>query len=187
MVKRANKIAGLLMRTITHKAVSIMIPLFKALVRPILEYGNVVWSPYLKKHINEIESVQRRFTKKIIGLSDLEYEDRLRKLRLPSLEYRRLQGDMIEVYKILQNIYDPCTTKTLLTLSGNEITRGHKYKLTKIFTNTRSYQKFFTIRVTNLWNKLPPEIVSASSLNTFKNLLDNHMKYQMYSTNLTEL
>ena len=131
--------------------------------------------------------MQRRFTKRVIGLSNLDYEERLRKIKLPSLEYRRLRGDMIEVYKIVHKIYDPCTTQTLLTPSGEDITRGHKYKLTKTFTNMRSYQKFFTSRVTNEWNKLPPEAVSASSLNAFKHLLDNHMEKHWYSTELSEL
>ena len=63
-----------------------------------------------------IETIQRRFTKRISGCKDLSYEERLRHLGLPSLEYRRIRGNMIEVYKILHEIYDPGTTNTLLTL-----------------------------------------------------------------------
>ena len=169
VVKKANRISGLLMRTITYKTDAIMIPLYKALIRPILEYANPVWHPTLRKHINLIEGVQRRFTKKIIGCSSLDYEERLKELNLPSLEYRRVRGDLIEVYKILHHLYDPCTTQSLLTLSQQEITRRHEYKLTKKFTNTRLYQSFFTNRIINRWNKLPAEAVSASKLNAFKN------------------
>ena len=50
-----------------------MVPLFKSLVRPILEYGNAVWAPYKVKDKNQIESVQRHFTKVIIGMKDLDY------------------------------------------------------------------------------------------------------------------
>ena len=77
--------------------------LYVRLVRPHLEYVNPVWNPYLKKHIDMIENIQRRATKLpvIPGLSDLSYEDRLRRLKLPSLSYRRSRGDMIEVYKIM--------------------------------------------------------------------------------------
>ena len=84
VVKRANKISGLLKRTIVNKNKSIMAPLFKALVRPILEYGNAIWSPRLKKHTVSIENVQRHFTKCIVGIGGLSYEDRLRSLHLPS-------------------------------------------------------------------------------------------------------
>jgi hypothetical protein len=76
-VKKGNKICGLLVRTIENKSPDIMIPLFKSLVRPILEYGNVAWAPYLHKYIDLLEGVQRRFTKKVIGMSNLEYSDRL--------------------------------------------------------------------------------------------------------------
>ena len=183
-VKKANKIAGLLMRNITYKTPDIMIPLFKALIRPILEYGNPVWHPSLKKHVNLIEGVQRRYTKKIIGHADRSYEERLKSLKLPSLEYRRMRGDLIETYKILHHIYDPCTTKSLLTLSHNETTRGHDYKLTKISTNTRLFQAFFTNRVINHWNKLSTEAVNACSLNAFKNHLDKHFRNYVYSTEI---
>ena len=49
------------MKTITFKTKEIMAPLFKALVRLILEYGNVVWAPYKKKEIDAIESIQRHY------------------------------------------------------------------------------------------------------------------------------
>ena len=56
---------------------------FKA--RPHLEYANPVWNSYLKKHIDMIENVQRRATKMVPGLADLTYEDRLKRLKLPTL------------------------------------------------------------------------------------------------------
>ena len=92
--------------------------LFRALVRPILEYAQSVWSPYLKKHIDMIENVQRRSTKVIPGFKNLTYEERLRKLKLPTLKYRRLRGDMIEVYKILHGTYDKRVTAELLNVSA---------------------------------------------------------------------
>ena len=109
-VKKANKIVGMISRYIDFKDKSVMVPLFKSLVRPILEYGNTVWSPSLKKHISLIEDVQRKFTRRINGMSGLEYENRLRILKLPSLEFRRKRGDMIETYKILHGCYDTVTT-----------------------------------------------------------------------------
>ena len=65
-------------RTITYKSIDIMVPLYKSLVRPILEYGNVVWSSYLRRNIDLIEGVQKFFTKKIIGVKGMDYEDRLK-------------------------------------------------------------------------------------------------------------
>ena len=99
----------------TYKSAEVMVPLFKALIRPILEYANPVWNPHQRKLINLIEQVQRNFTKAIIGMKKLEYEDRLKALKLPTLEYRRFRGDMIETFKICTGLYDPTTTDTLFT------------------------------------------------------------------------
>ena len=97
-VKKAKNICYMLMRSISYKCPEIMVPLYKSLVRPILEYGNVIWCPYKVKDIDFIEDVQRYYTKRIIGMSELSYEDRLMKLKLPSLAYRRVRGDMVEVF-----------------------------------------------------------------------------------------
>ena len=93
---------GLLVHTITYKSRDIiMIPLYKALVRPIIEYANPVWSPYSRDHIDLIEDIQHYFTKRIIGLKDVDYEGRLRILKLPSLEYRRVRGDLLRSTKFV--------------------------------------------------------------------------------------
>ena len=64
----------------------------KDFVKPQLEYAQSVWCPYLKKHIELIENVQRRSTKLISILKNLPYEERIRKLELSSLRFRRLKG-----------------------------------------------------------------------------------------------
>ena len=161
-----------------------MVPLFKTLVRPVLEYGNVVWSPYLQKNIQLIENVQRKFTKRMVGFSEIEYEERLKLLRLPSLEFRRLRGDMIETYKIVHGIYDSRTTSTLFTFKDDPRTRGHSLQISKVHTNTTRFLKFFTNRVINYWNYLPENIVKAGTVNAFKNALDLHWKEKVYAINL---
>ena len=159
-----------------------MVPLYKALVLPVLEYANCVWSPHYKKDILQLESIQRHFTKTIIGMKGLDYEERLCSLRLPSLVFRRVRGDMIEVYKIIHNLYDPKTTKSLLTLVPEDVphTRTNTLKLIKNRTNLIQYANFFTNRVTNIWNSLPCDIVNAESINSFKNKFDMHFKHNMY-------
>ena len=184
-VKRANKMVGMITHFIQYKNKEIMVPLFKSLVRPILEYGNVLWCPRLKRLKKLVEDVQRRFTKRIAGMKDLEYEDRLKLLKLPSLEFRRLRGDMIEVFKIMHGFYDAATTNHLLTLNQSSTTRGHNYKLTKTRTKTNLHAHFFTNRVINPWNNLPSNIVSAETINSFKNNLDKYWEHLMYSVDLT--
>ena len=75
--------------------------MYKAIVRPYLEYCKHAWSPYLRKNIDMLEKIQRRATKLITGQRDLSYEERLKECGLTTLETRRLKGDQIEVINIL--------------------------------------------------------------------------------------
>ena len=85
-------------RNITYKEKSLIIPLYKAIVRPHLE----AWSPYLRKDIDMLEKIQRRATKLIPGLRDLTYEERLNECGLTTLETRRLRRDQIEVFQNIE-------------------------------------------------------------------------------------
>ena len=91
----------------------IFLTLYKTLVRSHLDFSCAVWSPMQMKTIDLIEGVQRRATKQIPGFSNLSYPDRLKKLKLPTLSCRRVQNDMIEVYKIVTSIYDSNSTTCL--------------------------------------------------------------------------
>ena len=117
-------------------------------------------------------------------MTKLTYEERLKKLNLPSLAYRRVRGDLIETYKIVHNLYDPITTNTLFQFDNNNKTRSHKYKLLKPRLNTTVFQNFFTNRVITAWNNLPEEVVSAETLNVFKNRLDKHIHHYKFCTDV---
>ena len=144
-----------------------------ALVRPHLEYANSVWCPYRKKDIDAIENVQRRATKMLPNLSTLSYPDRLRKLKLPSLRFRRLRGDMIETFKILSGIYDERVTGEMFELTPRDsTTRGHQYKLVKRRCRLDQRKNYFTNRVVDTWNNLPESVVSAKTVKTFENRLN---------------
>ena len=182
-LKKARAMSGMIVRGISHKSKDIMIPLYKALVRPVIEYGNAVWCPFKRKLIDKIEKVQQHFTRCIIGMGGLSYSERLEALGLPSLEFRRVRGDIIEVYKILNNIYDPVTTSSLLTLADNSVTRAHSFKLLKPRVTTKHYQSFFSNRVINLWNSLPDFVVSSESVNMLKYHVDLILDEYKYCVN----
>ena len=126
-VNKANQIIGLIRRTFDYLDWKSFKQLYKALVRPHVEYGNAVWQPHKKKDIKMIENVQRRATRMLPGMKDVAYGDRLRKLNLPTLLYRRLRGDMIETYNIIHGVYDEEVTKNFLLLKpqSDRNTRGH--------------------------------------------------------------
>ena len=94
----------------------IFIPFCKSLIRSHFDYAMNIWSPNLCKFIDSIESVQRRATKIIPEIKNVSYPERLKYLNLPTLAYRRARGDMIEVFKIISNIYNSKSTEQLLSM-----------------------------------------------------------------------
>ena len=94
-VLSANKIMGIIKRTYSCKSKDNILNLYKSLVRPHLEYCCQAWRPYLQKDVDNIETVQRHMTKMIHELSQLNYEQRLCRTNLLSLEMCRLQADLI--------------------------------------------------------------------------------------------
>ena len=88
--------------------------LYKSLVRPIIEYGKAIWGPHYILDQQSIESVQRRFTKYLFNFNDLPYSERLSILGLLSLQYRRLRGDMILIYRMIYNRVSTQHMKVLL-------------------------------------------------------------------------
>ena len=90
-------------------------------MRSQLDYASSVWASYRKKHIDKIEQVQKRATKQIPEMKNLNYEERLRKLKLPTLGYRRVRGDMIEMYKIIKGKYDKDVITLVKTAEKSEV------------------------------------------------------------------
>ena len=181
-VKKAYSILGIINRNFKFLTTSTFILLYKSMVRSHLEYANCVWSPSRKIDIDNLEKVQKRATKMISCLKNMNYEDRLKKLNLPTLKYRRLRGDMIETYKIVTEKYDH-NSVVQFKRNENSCTRGNNFKLFQSSVNTNLRKYFFTNRIVNVWNSLPNNVVTAKNTNTFKNLLDKHWINQEFKFN----
>ena len=139
------------------------------MVRSHLDYCSSVWSPYIKKDIEALEKVQKRATKILPQLKHVNYSDRLKACKLPSLHYRRIRGDMIETYKIMTGKYDIDIAPSLVGVCAS-VTRGHSFSLQKIGQNM-IYVSFFSNRIVNIW-LLPSYVVSVVTVNCFKTRLD---------------
>ena len=124
----------------------------------MLEYASLAWIPFYRKDIDELENVQKRALK----LSIIPVES------VP-LEQRRLEADLCEVYKYLSGLNRNNPEHFFYHYSSN--LRGHSLKLRKMYSRTEIHKNVFTNRVGDHWNKLPEEIVTASSLKTFKKKL----------------
>ena len=146
-----------------------MLTLYKTMVRSKLEYCCPVWNPAGITDIQNLESVQRSFTNKISGCKDLHYWDRLKKLKLMSLQRRRERYCIVHVWKIF-NCEAPNDT-------GFEFQThprlGVKAKIPSLNKSAqlsvrKDYDNSFRVRAAQLWNLLPPELGVITSLDRFK-------------------
>ena len=103
-INSSKKFANWILRTFTSRNKDIIIFLFKTFVVPRLEYGCQVWSPFLKKDIIRVESLQKTITSKIEGLDGQNYHERLKSLKLYSMQRRRERYIMITMWKIYQGL-----------------------------------------------------------------------------------
>ena len=94
------KTRGWILKCFLSRDINSLIRGFITYVRPRLEYCTVAWNPSLRKDIESLEKVQRRFTKRLPGLRNLTYCQRLARLQLKSLELRRLRFDLIFICPI---------------------------------------------------------------------------------------
>ena len=174
-IKKANAIMGIIRRSFSFLDCALFKKLYVSFVRPHLEYAQVVWAPHLRKHIDMIENVQCRATKSVDGLSDLEYSDRLRRLNLPTMLYRRARGDLIEMYKHF-HVYDENTLSSSFQ-PRHRSSRKHGFQIYQLKPKDgkRGIQtNSFFFRCASTWNNLPSYVVSAKDVNTFKKRLDDH-------------
>ena len=173
VVKTANRILGMVNRTFQNKTKEIIIPLYKSLVRPHLEYCVQAWRPHLSKDIKLIENVQHRATKMIAELRGMPYEQRLINTRLTTLETRRLRGDLIETFKIMKGFDKTSVSFTTNTLSK---LRGHSLKLFKHRFNCNIGKFSYVNRIVDEWNNLSEDVISCNTVNAFKNKLDRYLR-----------
>jgi ribonucleases P/MRP protein subunit RPP40 len=170
VVSRAHLRACQILRCFASKDPEILFKAFTTYVRPLLEYCSPVWSPVTIGNINKLESVQRRFTKRLNGLAFVPYDERLLLLNTERLETRRLRTDLTTCYKIITGAVD-MTANEFFEFNRNACTRGHQLKLFVPDSRVNARSHFFCVKVIHSWNNLPENVVCASNINLFTNLL----------------
>jgi hypothetical protein len=130
-----------------------------------------VWNPYSKESIENLEKVQVRATKLVYSIKHLDYEKRSKALKLPTLKYRRLRGDLIEVYKTISNYNED--VDCMFSFNNDSVTRGNRYKLFP--THVNFILKSISSPIALFQCGLSDQVVSAYTINSFKNKLDYFM------------
>ena len=167
IVKKANQRAILIHRSFLSKNTTNLLLAYTINVRPLLEYATPVWNPSQLGLINTIESVQRKFTKQLPGLSNFTYYERLQVLQLQTLEHRWLQYDLQTCFNIVHGI-NCLESHDFFTMSSNSKARGYPLRITVPIAKSNISKHFFSCRVVHPWNSLPSNLVVNPNPTNFK-------------------
>ena len=138
----------------------------------------IVWNTGYLGELRMLESVQRRWTKKVEGFADLPYSERLSRLKLFSIKGRLLRADLIQVWKILSGLSPQLNG--IFSRADFSRKRGHNLKICVPHHSTDVRGRFFSLRVISTWNSLPEIVVSAQSIQSFKYLLEQFLGHRLY-------
>ena len=164
-----------------------MLKAYTTYVRPKLEYNTVVWSPFLHKDINLVESVQKKFMRHTCircKISFNSYSGRLSNLNINLLEYRQLGFDLILMFKIYHNLCDLNFYEFFKLCKSRYNLCQHSLIIESLFhPKHEQYRYFFFNRIVNIWNNLPESIISAETSPIFKRRLHKFILHNI--ANLT--
>jgi ribonucleases P/MRP protein subunit RPP40 len=173
---KAFRMSNLILRILKTRKIELFKKAFYSLVIPILEYGCVVWCPTYAKDINLIEKVQRRFTKRAqykCGKRPENYSKRLAIWKIPTLESRRLQCDLVWVYKIVYGYVELDREQFFRIVQNSEEIKIYPKPLKSTVRNNTQVNTL-AYRSYKCWNALPTELRKSVSVASFKYKLKNY-------------
>ena len=177
-VSKAKQIAGYIMRTFLSRKPEIMLTLLKSLVLPIIDYCSIVWSPHTQQDIASIESVQRNYTSKLEGMAELNYYNRLKRLKLYSSERRRDRYHILYIFKVIHGkVPNPGISFKWSPRRGKVLTypsvRSQSSKAATLLHHS------FTRRAPRIFNSLPQSLRNLpanTSADVIKSNLDRFLQ-----------
>ena len=176
MVSKAKSTLSWMFSVFKTRDRTIMTTLYKSLVRSLLEYCCPLWNPSRVVDIQLIEGVQRTFTSRVGGLQDLNYWERLKELRMMSLQRRRERYIILMMWKILHNLVpNCCDIKFKMTSRNGAIAVIPPLSKTSSLKNQSLYDKSFAVQGPKLWNKVPPTIRAVETFDAFKRSLSDFL------------
>ena len=175
-VKGGRKYMGWILRTFTSRSQEVLLPLYRSYVVPKLEYASILWSPHQIGHIQKIEAIQRTLTSKIEGLRELNYHQRLRRLKLYSMQRRRERFIAIYMFKVEKGLVPNNLHMQFYRNRREEM----KCRLPRLRSNPQSHlstvrHNFITSTGPVIYNLIPSRIKEAQTLDSFKNQLDRFL------------
>ena len=184
VVAKARVMSGWVLRTFSTRERDPMMIMWNSQVRSILDYCSPLWSPCPKDlgNIDLLEQTQRTFTRNINGMDNLNYAQRLRKLKLYSVQRRHERYKIIYTYKIKEGIVPNISHTHGLQFKPNK-RHGTICKIPSfpLYNNKAvgARNRSFALTASSLWNSLPKAIrdIRGVSVETFKRKLDTVLKH----------
>ena len=166
---KANQTLGFLKRNLKVSSRIIKERAYKAFVRPVLEYASSVWDPTSQKHIDMLESVQRRAARFVLNRYQRtsSVSQMIKTLGWQSLQQRRKISRLSMLYKIINNISHCPLIKSKLVPLPTRSRRSHSRQFQLIPCRTEYRGSSFMPRTVKDWNNLPAGVVDAETLGTF--------------------
>ncbi|XP_068223847.1 uncharacterized protein [Palaemon carinicauda] len=174
MANKARQKAGWVLSVFFNRSPTIMLTLYKSMVRSLLEYCCPLWNPQSVSDIEELEGVQRTFTARIAGSQHLNYWERLKKLSIMSLQRRRERYILLHMWKILHG----SVSNDLKIKFVSRHRTGFKAVVPPLrggvaAYNQSLYDKSFAVIGPRLWNCLPVHINKIGEFEPFKRKLSS--------------
>ena len=174
--KAGRKLMWWILRSFQSREAETILFLYKSYVLPKMEYSSLMWSPYKKKDIVKLESVQRTLTSKIKNMQRYNYHQRLHKLKLYSLQRRRERFTALYMFKIHAGLVPNNLQLQFYTTRRGEVKcRQPNISGTSHLSTVR--QNFFTATGPQIFNTLPKKLKEAETLDIFKRNLDHYLKF----------
>jgi len=167
---KASRLCGMVLKLFASRDRKFLVRIYLTYIRPCLEYASAVWSPSSVGLSNQLERVQRRFTRRLFGRHPLDYEDRLSATKITSLSARRKAADLIQAFKVRNHLID-IDPGSIGIVQTNSTTRGNMVNMARHGASSQRVACCYNFRIQRMWNSLPLDVKSATSLDTFKNKL----------------
>ena len=197
VAKKANWMAGWILRVFLSRERSLMVTLLKQLIHSCVEYCCIIWSPVSQVLITLLESVQKNFTSKIHFANHpdkLDYWERLSELKIYSLERRRERYLILYTWKVIHGLYPNPGLLLNTTLPSQHLDQLNQgigisfndrtgIKVSHEMKDTPSLKKkSILLHFCNIYNSIPSHLRqlrttdAPPNLNNFKMQLDKWLQ-----------
>lgn len=174
---RAFRKLCFLRRKLRRSPKKVKLEAYRTLIRPVLEYGSIVWCPHYTKHIEKIERIQRLAARFIASDYRLRSSvtNMLKQLELEPLQKRRQIAKLKFLYLLYHKKIGMNSDTYLLPAPHTSARLNHSKTIRPLFAHAKIFQKSFFPCTIEHWNALPSDFVECCDVNSFERMLSSFL------------